>query len=189
MIHRREFLKTSALTATALAMGPDYWRQALAQKPATPGPGPYGPPGAADSYGVSVPAGFKNRLIASSSLPVEGTGYLWPLFPDGKATYKQPDGGWVLCVNSEIPLIGGASSITFDRNGEITGARRILSGTNTNCGGGRLRGGRGCPARRSTTGASGNAIRSARRPLSFVRRSASSSTRPPSSIPWASAST
>lgn len=43
----------------------------------------------------------------------------------------------MLAVNSEIPDgAGGASSISFDAGGAITGARRILGGTRTNCGGG-----------------------------------------------------
>lgn len=117
-------------------MGPAYWRQALAATPATPGPGPYGPLGSPDATGVALPAGFTARLIAASGTPVGTTGYIWPLFPDGKGTFATPDGGWILCVNSEVPRIGGVSSITFDRTGAITGARSILSDTDTNCGGG-----------------------------------------------------
>lgn len=86
---------------------------------------------------MSLPPGFTARVVAASGSPVGTTGYLWPLFPDGKATFAQPEGGFVLTVNSEIPGgAGGASSITFDRNGAITGARSILTGTSTNCGGG-----------------------------------------------------
>ncbi|MBA2636743.1 MAG: hypothetical protein H0U79_00710 [Solirubrobacterales bacterium] len=35
-------------------------------------------------------------------------------------------------ANSEVPLAGGTSSITFAPDGTITGARRILSGTSVN---------------------------------------------------------
>ncbi|MBA2348770.1 MAG: DUF839 domain-containing protein [Solirubrobacterales bacterium] len=136
VIGRRDFLKTTGLTVGALAMGTTYWRQALAQSPTNPGPGPYGPLGAPDAFGVALPPGFTARVVAASGTPVGTTGYVWPLFPDGKATFAQPDGGFVLTVNSEVPGVGGASSISFDRDGNITGARRILSGTSTNCGGG-----------------------------------------------------
>jgi secreted PhoX family phosphatase len=136
VLDRRGFIRGSALTAGVLAMGPGYWRQALAQTPATPGPGPYGPLGPPNADGVALPAGFTTRRVAASGTLVPGTGYLWPLFPDGKATFTRPDGGWVLCVNSEVPMLGGASSISFDAAGRITGARSILSGTSTNCGGG-----------------------------------------------------
>ena len=69
---RREFLQTSAITAGALAMGPAWWRQALAQTPTTPGPGPYGPLGALDPVtAIRVPAGFKVRQIAAGKA-IEG---------------------------------------------------------------------------------------------------------------------
>ena len=134
---RRTFLRSGALAAGALAMGPGYWRQALAQTPTTPGVGPYGPLGAPDAFGVAVPEGFTSRLIAQANLPVAGTNYVWPLFPDGSASFPLPDGGYVLAINSEVPGgAGGASSITFDRDGQITAARRILGQTSSNCGGG-----------------------------------------------------
>lgn len=136
VVDRRGFLKGTALTMGTLAMGPAFWRQALAQSPATPGVGPYGPLGAADPLGIALPQGFSSRLIAASGTPVLGTTYTWPLFPDGSAAFAQPDGGYVLAVNTEVPAIGGASSISFDRDGNITGARSILANTSTNCGGG-----------------------------------------------------
>jgi len=134
---RRAFLRTSALTATALAMGPAFWRAALAATPTTPGPGPYGPLGAPDANGIRLPAGFGSRSIASAGQPVLPSGYVWPAFPDGAATFARPDGGWVLAVNSEVPGgQGGASSISFDAAGRATAARRILGGTSSNCAGG-----------------------------------------------------
>ena len=138
MIRRREFLQTSAITAGALAMGPAWWRQALAQTPATPGPGPYGPLGPLDPVtGIRVPAGFKVRQIAAGNQPVLGTTYQFPSFPDGAATFVRPDGGYSLAVNSEVPGgMGGASAIQFDKNGAITSASRILGGTSGNCAGG-----------------------------------------------------
>lgn len=136
VVDRRGFLRGTALTMGALAMGPAFWRQALAQSPATPGVGPYGPLGAADPLGIALPQGFSSRLIAAAGTPVLGTTYVWPPFPDGAATFAQPDGGYVLTVNSEIPAVGGVSSVSFDRDGRVTGARRILANTSTNCGGG-----------------------------------------------------
>jgi len=136
IVDRRGFLKGTALTMGALAMGPAFWKQALAQSPATPGVGPYGPLGAADPLGIALPQGFSSRLIAAAGSPVVGTGFVWPLFPDGSATFAQPDGGYVLAVNTEVPSIGGASSISFDKDGNVTGARSILQRTSTNCGGG-----------------------------------------------------
>lgn len=134
---RRTFLRTGALAAGALAMGPSYWRAALAQSPTTPGVGPYGPLGAPNALGVAVPEGFTARLLAQANLPVAGTGYLWPLFPDGSASFPLPDGGYVLAINSEVPGgQGGASAVRFDRDGGVVSARRILGGTSTNCGGG-----------------------------------------------------
>jgi hypothetical protein len=75
---------------------------------------------------------------------VPGTTYPWHVFTDGQATFPTlgpgggPDGGWILVANSEVPSAsgGGASSISFDQSGKITGARRILGGTNLNCAGG-----------------------------------------------------
>jgi len=137
VVSRRGFLHGTALTMGALALGPAFWRQAFAQSPATPGPGPYGPLGAPDGLGIALPEGFGARLIAAAGTPVLGTPYVWPLFPDGAATFAQPDGGYVLTVNSEVADgAGGASSISFDADGVITGARRILGDTRTNCGGG-----------------------------------------------------
>src|SRR5829696_6617202 len=136
MIDRRAFLRGSALSVGALAMGPAYWRDALAGAPTHRGPGPYGRLGRPDASGLAVPRGFTSRVVATTGAPVGGTGYVWPPFPDGKGTFRRRDGGWVLAVNSEIPGAGGASSITFDRDGRILGARRILKGTSTNCGGG-----------------------------------------------------
>ncbi len=136
VVDRRGFLKGTALTMGALSMGPAFWKQALAQSPATPGVGPYGPLGAPDPLGIALPPGFSSRLIGAAGSPVPGTLFPWPIFPDGAATFAQPDGGYILTVNSEVPTIGGASSVTFDKNGNIVGARRILSNTSTNCGGG-----------------------------------------------------
>ena len=137
-INRRNFIGTGALAAGALAFGPAFWRDALAA-PVAAGPGPYGPLGPPDANGISLPRGFRVREIARANRPVEGTPYPWHIFPDGQATYALNDGGWVLVSNSESIAASGAgsSAIRFAADGRITGAFRILAGTNVNCAGGR----------------------------------------------------
>jgi hypothetical protein len=137
MLDRRGFLRTSGLTVGALSMGPSFWSRALADEPVRVGPGPYGPLGAPNAAGVAVPPGFTVRTVAAGGLPVENTSYVFPIFPDGSATYGRPDGGWTLVSNSEVPSgQGGCSAIDFSSSGRITGARRILGGTSGNCAGG-----------------------------------------------------
>ena len=84
-----------------------------------------------------MPAGFTARIVAvSGEKPVAGGGS-WHTYPDGGATFAAPDGGWVYVNNSEVPLgMGGVSALRFDRRGQVTGVRRILDGTSTNCAGG-----------------------------------------------------
>lgn len=138
MQRRRDFLRSSALAAGGLALGPAFWRDALAQTPATPGPGPYGPLQAPDVNGLMLPAGFSSRVVAQGQAPIPASGYVWHLFSDGAATYPTPDGGWILVSNSEVPSPGGggASAIRFGPAGTIEDAYRILGGTETNCAGG-----------------------------------------------------
>lgn len=135
-IGRREFL-AGGIAAGAALLSPAFLREALAA-PATPGPGPYGPLQAADANGLMLPEGFTSRQIARGGKPVPGTTYPWPFAPDGQATYKTGDGGWILVTNSEVPSVtgGGSSAIRFANDGSITGAHRILAGTNLNCAGG-----------------------------------------------------
>ena len=134
-----------------LAFGPAFWRRVFAA-PATPGPGPYGPLGAADANGIALPAGFTSRVVAVSGSPVPGTTYVWHGAPDGGATFATPDGGWIYVSNAEIPAVspaptvplplplpssGGASALRFDAGGQIVDAYRILIGTDANCAGGK----------------------------------------------------
>jgi secreted PhoX family phosphatase len=136
-IRRRDFVRTGALAAGALAFGPGFWKDAFATH-GQPGPGPYGPLGPPDANGLMLPAGFKSRVVARGNLPVEGTTHVWHVFPDGAATYATGDGGWILVSNCEAPAQfgGGAEAIRFNRNGGVRSAYRILGGTNTNCAGG-----------------------------------------------------
>jgi uncharacterized protein len=136
-ISRRYLLAAGAVAAGGLSVGPEMVRRALAA-PARAGRGPYGPLLPPDANGVQLPAGFSSRRIASASRPVPGTSYVLPIFPDGQATYRTADGGWILVTNSEsIASVGaGVSAIRFDRRGEIVDAYRILGETNFNCAGG-----------------------------------------------------
>jgi hypothetical protein len=128
---------TGLAAAGALALGPEFWRHALAA-PAVPGPGPYGELQPPDANGVQLPPGFTSREIARANQLVPGTAYPWHVYPDGQATFALSDGGWVLVSNSESLAASGAgsSAIRFAADGEITDAYRILAGTNSNCAGG-----------------------------------------------------
>ncbi|MEU7908023.1 alkaline phosphatase PhoX [Actinoplanes sp. NPDC049118] len=133
---RRTLLRATVLGAGAVALPFTGWSAAYAA--AREDTGPYGPLGAADANGISLPAGFTSSVVARSGRTVANTGYRWHDAPDGGATF--PDGdGWIYVSNSEVPLPagrGGASMLTFDAAGRVVGARRILSGTTSNCAGG-----------------------------------------------------
>ena len=149
---RRAFIQTGLAAAGAFALGPAFWREALAA-PAKPGVGPYGPPvGSPNEFGLILPEGFSSRLIAKGGAPVVGTTYDFPIFPDGASTYPLDDGGWILAVNSETPIPGdgptppigpgtlgggGASGLRFGPDGTVRDGYRILSNTSTNCAGGK----------------------------------------------------
>ncbi len=152
-LSRRQLLQSGTVAAGALAVGPGLIRAALAA-PARAGRSPYGALGAADANALELPPGFSSRLIARGLEPVAGTGYTMPIFPDGQATFRTGDGGWILVTNSEsLAAIGaGASAIRFDiirrdrprPTGSSAGRTRTAPA-------GRPRGGRGCPARRPRT--------------------------------------
>jgi secreted PhoX family phosphatase len=134
---RRDFLRSSAVAAGALAFGPSFWREALAVT-AQPGPGPYGPLQPRDANGLMLPRGFQSRVIARGGQRVGATSYIWHPSSDGQATYATGDGGWILVSNAETLASrgGGSSAIRFRSDGSIRSAYRILGGTNTNCAGG-----------------------------------------------------
>ena len=144
-MRRRDFLKAGLTMAGAVALRPTFWERAFGA-PAVPGPSPYGPLQAPDANGLMLPAGFTSRVIARSGLPVVPAPYIWPIFPDGAATFPAAGGGWYYVVNSETPShgalpdaiqhFGGASAIHFDADGNILDAYNVLSGTRTNCAGG-----------------------------------------------------
>jgi secreted PhoX family phosphatase len=134
---RRTLLRATVAGAGGLALPFTAWPAAYAA-PAQNATGPYGPLQAADANGIQLPAGFTSRVIARSRQTVPGTSYIWHDAPDGGAVI--PNGsGWVYVSNSEVSAAagGGASRIVFDATGAVLGASRILSGTNTNCAGGK----------------------------------------------------
>jgi uncharacterized protein len=137
MLSRRDFIRTGAIAAGTISFNPAFLRGAFARQ-AAPGPSPYGELGPADANGIRLPQGFTSRLIGQGNLPVTGTAFPMPVFPDGAATYAQADGGWILAVNSEHPLPGqgGAFAIRFDKDAQVLDAYRILDGTQSNCSGG-----------------------------------------------------
>jgi secreted PhoX family phosphatase len=132
-MRRREFLAGAA----GLALGSAFWQDALRTR-ARAAASTYGALRAPDANGLRLPPGFSSRLIARANRLVPGTAYPWHIFPDGQATFPQPDGGWVLVSNSEslAPTGAGSSAIRFRRDGSIQSAYRILAGTNANCAGG-----------------------------------------------------
>ncbi|MGW1884878.1 PhoX family protein [Streptomyces sp. NPDC001970] len=135
-MERRSFLRGAVIGTSAAAFGGTLWQGAASAAPAQPGPGPYGALGAADANGIRLPAGFTSRVIARSGQQVGSTSYTWHNAPDGGACFA--DGtGWIYVSNSEINPSGGASAVKFGATGAITGAYRILSGTRTNCAGGK----------------------------------------------------
>jgi secreted PhoX family phosphatase len=93
-----------------------------------------------DANGLLLPEGFTSRVLAVAGQPVAGTGYVWPPFPDGGATFVDPEvkGGWYYVANSESPasIGGGVSAMRFDPDGEIVDAYRLVGDTNLNCAGG-----------------------------------------------------
>ena len=78
----------------------------------------------ADSNGIRLPEGFRSRVVARSLLPVqvgdfEWLDYTWHTYPDGGATFAQPDGIYVSNSETASELGGGALD-----NGRHTGCRR-----------------------------------------------------------------
>jgi secreted PhoX family phosphatase len=147
-MERREFLRKVFFSAGALAA--PSWIVGCGESAGAPAPGrlgasrfaSLGPLQAADANGLMLPAGFTSRVVAvSGQVPVLGGTYVWHTFPDGGATYATPDGGWVYTSNSEVPgsplVSGGCGALKFDAQGDVVDAYSILSGTRSNCAGGK----------------------------------------------------
>jgi secreted PhoX family phosphatase len=135
-VERRTLLRAAVLGGTSTAFGGTLWRGAAYAAPAQPGAGPYGALGAPDAGGLRLPGGFTSRVVARSGQRVPGTSYTWHNAPDGGACYADGS-GWIYVSNSEISPSGGAGALRFSSTGTVTSAYRILSGTRTNCAGGR----------------------------------------------------
>ena len=128
---RRQFIHTGTIAALGLGIGMSQTRRAYAADA-----GPYGPLGAPDANGVSLPEGFAARLIGVTGQRVPGTSYEWHVEPDGGATFATSD-GWIYVSNSEDNgNSGGVGAVRFAHTGEIMSAYRILSDTKWNCAGG-----------------------------------------------------
>lgn len=139
-MRRRDFLRAVSVSSGAVVLAPALLRAAGATPRQGSGGGPYGSIDGRepDENGILLPEGFTSRVIARSNAEVQGTGYTWPVFPDGAATIAAEGGGWYLVVNSENPAPndGGVSSIRFDDAGSVVEARSVLDGTTQNCSGG-----------------------------------------------------
>ena len=134
-MRRRAFLRALA----ALAAGGMLPRWPWLGGMAVAADGPYGPLGPADANGIMLPAGFTSREVARGGSVVGTTGYVWPSFPDGGATFRVP-GGWIYVANSEQGApAGGVSALRFARDGTVVDAYAICAGTARNCAGGATR--------------------------------------------------
>ena len=92
-------------------------------------------------------------MLAQAGYPVtyhngENSTETFHLRPDGAAVFPVPDdlgenqGGWVYVSNSEVletptPGLGGVGALTFDKDGNVIGYKRLLGNTTTNCSGGK----------------------------------------------------
>ena len=84
-----------------------------------------------------LPAGFRSRVVANSTVPVGRSNYAWHRAPDGGACFTTPDGGWIYASNSEVSgSRGGCGALRFSSDGSAVDAYPILSGTSLNCAGG-----------------------------------------------------
>ena len=94
-------------------------------------------------HGLVLSAGLLARVIATEDAPVHfDTGGESSIGfhgdPDGAAVFSKNDtDGWVYVSNSEKSETGGVGALYFNSNGQVTGYKRILSGTKNNCGGGK----------------------------------------------------
>jgi secreted PhoX family phosphatase len=137
-MERRTFMRATLLGTGAVAFTGTLWQRAALAAPAQNAPSPYGALQAADANGLQLPPGFTSQVVARSGQTVPGTSYTWHSAPDGGACFA--DGtGWIYVSNSEMSASsgGGASMLRFNSSGTVTGASRILSGTNRNCAGGK----------------------------------------------------
>lgn len=152
MTTRREFLRHLLFSAGGLSALPllnacNNGDHSLTRSSMTTGLGFSTLKSEVDANGLRLPEGFVSRVIAQAGMPVADTGTLLPIpfFPDGAATFPDPEnpGGWMLLVNSEVPgaaapLVGGGVQVfRFAADGTLTETYSALSGSDTNCAGGK----------------------------------------------------
>src|SRR5688572_15989179 len=82
-MRRRQFLGGGLAGVAAIALGPAFWREALAARTRASA-STYGPLGPPDALGLRLPPGFTAREIARANQPVAGSGYAWHIFSDGQ---------------------------------------------------------------------------------------------------------
>ncbi len=137
-ISRRDFLASGLASVGVVAVGSGTLARVLEGVGGiVVSDGPYGPLQPPDANGVMLPKGFTSRVIARSGSRVASSDHVWHDAPDGGATFEAGDGGWIYVSNSETNAPdGGVGAVRFDRDGTITDAYRICSGTTRNCAGG-----------------------------------------------------
>ena len=87
-----------------------------------------------------LPEGFTIKIVAESGKrPLPHKNFLWHSAPDGGATFKSKDNGWIYVSNSER-YFGGVSALEFNTQGILIDAYSICSGTHMNCAGGSIEG-------------------------------------------------
>ena len=98
------------------------------------------------NLGIKMSAGMNVRVLARANEKVRmGNGQKmssipFHSMPDGAAVIPIDDdeGGYAYVSNSEMKQkLGGVYAMYFNRNGNIVGYKRLLSGTTRNCGGGK----------------------------------------------------
>ncbi len=93
---------------------------------------------AADADGWRLLPGFTSRVVATTGTRVGASTHVWHADPDGAAVFSDGAGGWFYVSNSESSVAGGGgvARIRFNANGDVVGARSLLTGTTMNCNGG-----------------------------------------------------
>lgn len=94
--------------------------------------------------GLTLSTGLSCKRLTTGDQPVkytDGSGNesedLFHTKADGATVIPHPsDGGWYYVSNSESSSSGGVGAIRFNSNGEVIRYKKILSGTQRNCGGG-----------------------------------------------------
>lgn len=127
-MNRREFLRSGGILASHAVVGSSLFALGCDQSFF----GPLRPP---DENGLRLPDGFRSRILARSGDRVADTAFVWPLAPDGGASFEAP-GGWIYVANAELTTNGGASALRFDEAGRVVDAYPICQGTRRNCAGG-----------------------------------------------------